>query len=467
MFGLVAKGDGWFMKQARFERLSIRTALAIGFCITLGLWFYTDAAFTQRIESLRRDAGDIATRHMNAQESLSTVRTMMLLSSVRVRDALLDPTPDNLFENKFSIEAAHRLIKGAIDEYEPVLGRASQMEPLEQLSAAVEQFHQTSMDILAEAAHKNPAAVRDVLNRHIAPRRDAAVAISEEIQTLNRQAFIAQQAQITAIHEAAEARSRRQLGIALIVGLASMFVTSVYAGRLESKLRHQMERDAKLSADLQQMAAKVISAQEEERRMISRELHDEVGQILGAVRIELAAAQRAIVAGTATADTLSEAESISDGALQTVRNLSQLLHPAALDDLGLTDAIESALRGFERRHQIRAMLQQVDVPARLPHEVELAAYRIVQEGINNIGKHAQATECSVRLTKLTDRLLIEVEDDGIGFVEDTDRPIIARGLGLISIRERANRLGGTFNILSTPGEGTRLIVTLPEGHAVG
>jgi two-component system NarL family sensor kinase len=74
-------------------------------------------------------------------------------------------------------------------------------------------------------------------------------------------------------------------------------------------------------------------------------------------------------------------------------------------------------------------------------------------------------KCNVRLTGLSDRLLIEVEDDGVGFVEDTDRPIVARGLGLISIQERANRLGGTFNISSTPGEGTRRIVTLAEGVA--
>lgn len=455
------------MKRARFERLSIRTALAIGFCVTLGLWFYTGVAFSRRIESLRLEAADVASRHLNAQESLSTVRTMVLLSSVRVRDALLDPTPDSLFENKFNIDAAYRIVKSSMEEYEPVRGRASQVDQLERLSSAVEQFHATSVDILALAARQDPAKIRDVLNRHIVPRRDAAVAISEEIQTLNRQAFIAQQAELASTHQAAEARSRQQLGIALIVGVGSMFLTSLYAGRLESRLRHQMQRDARLSGDLQQMAAKVIGAQEEERRVISRELHDEVGQILGAIRIELATAQRAIAAGTATTDTLNEAQAISDSALQTVRNLSQLLHPAALDDLGLTAAIEAALRGFERRHQIRASLQQVDLPDRLPHEVELAAYRIVQEGVNNIGKHSRATACHVRLTRLTDRLLIEVEDDGIGFIEDTHRPIVARGLGLISIRERANRLGGTFNILSAPGEGTRLIVTLPEGHAVG
>ena len=106
-------------------------------------------------------------------------------------------------------------------------------------------------------------------------------------------------------------------------------------------------------------------------------------------------------------------------------------------------------------------------PTRLPREVELAAYRIVQEGVTNVAKHAHANHCCVRLTQLTDRLLIEVEDDGIGFIEDTDRPIVARGLGLISVRERANRLGGTFNILSTPRQGTRLIVSLPEGGVIG
>lgn len=453
------------MQQARFERLSIRTALAVGSCVTLALWFYTGVAFTQRIQSLRRDAADAASRHMRAQEALSTVRATVLVSSVRVRDALLDPTPGNLLENRKRIEEANRVIRTAIESYDPVLGRASQMEQLVRLSAAVDQFHATSLDILTDAAGQAPNRIREVLNRHIVPRRDAALAISEEIQTLNREAFIAQQSEISTMHEAAEARGRRQLGVALIIGLASMLLTSLYAGRLESRLRYQLQRDAKLSADLQQMAGRVIGAQEEERRVIARELHDEVGQVLGALRIEIAGAQRAIAAGTATTDTLGEAQAITEGALQTVRNLSQLLHPATLDDLGLPTALEASLRTFERRHRVRTRLQQVDVPPRMPREIELAVYRIVQESVTNVGKHARASQCDVRLTKLSDRLLIEVEDDGIGFIEDTDRPIVARGLGLISIRERASRLGGTFNILSAPGEGTRIIITLPQATA--
>jgi signal transduction histidine kinase len=245
-----------------------------------------------------------------------------------------------------------------------------------------------------------------------------------------------------------------------------VLLTSLYATRLEGRLRVQMERDAQMSQELQNSAAKLIAAQEEERRRIARELHDEVGQVLGALKVEIEVAQRAIASRGGSPRLLAEAQGIADSALKTVRSITQQMHPAALDDLGLAAAIDSSLRGLARRQDIRAELHQTDLPERLPRDVELAAYRIVQEAINNVSKHASASEVHVHLTHLKDRLLIEVEDDGIGFVEDTDRPIIARGLGLISVRERAARLGGTFNILSTPGEGTRLIVSLPERPAL-
>ena len=441
------------MHLAHVERWSVRAALALGFCVTLGLWLYTGYAFAARIETVRREASDVAARYMRAQELLATVRTQVLLSSVRVRDALLDPTPESVTEHRDEIDALHRIITMALQDYQPVIGTRLDGDPIERLSNEVEQFHQTSLAVLAGAAGRSPAAVREVLNRSIAPRREAALAISEEVQALNRGAFVRQQQDLTEIHRVAELRSRQQLGAALIVGLGVLLITSLYAGRLETRLRDQLERDARISRELQQTAAKVLNAQEEERRTIARELHDEVGQVLTAIRVELDVAQHAIEHAGGSAATLAEAQTITDSALQTVRNLTQLLHPAALDDLGLPSVIDAALRGLQRRYNIRAELQQVDLPERMPREVELAAYRIVQEGITNVAKHARASRCDVRLTQLDDRLLVEIEDDGIGFVEDTDRPIVARGLGLISIRERASRLGGTFNILSMPGQG--------------
>jgi signal transduction histidine kinase len=453
------------MKRAQLERVSVRTALAIGFCVTLGLWLYTGYAFGRRIATVRRDAADVASRYTRAQELLSTVRAQVLLSSVRVRDTLLDPTPASVSDNRDQLEAAHRVITMALTDYEPVIATSGESDQLRTLQREVDEFHETSLGVLADASGRSPSAIREILNTRIVPRREAAIRISDEIQSLNRRAFIRQQADLADIHRTAELQSRRSLGVALVIGLGVLLLTSLYAGRLEARLRHQMQRDAQMSQELQEASAKLIAAQEEERRIIARELHDEVGQVLSALKVEIDVAQRSIAAGGSAAE-LTEAQDIADGALNTVRNLTQLLHPAALDDLGLTAAIDSSLRGLARRHEIRATLHQHDLPDRLPREVELAAYRIVQEALTNVGKHASATRCDVHLTQLDDRLLIEVEDDGVGFVEDIDRPIIARGLGLISVRERASRLGGTFNILSEPGHGTRLIVTLPERNAL-
>ncbi len=449
------------MKPAQIERWSVRSALAIGFCVTLGVWLYTGYAFTQRIETVRREAAEVASRYTRAQELLSTVRAQVLLSSVRVRDALLNPAPEAMRESAEQVEASYRITRMALADYEPVMGSRVESDQLASLQKEVEEFHATLIDVLADAAGRSPAAVREVLNRHIVPRREAALAISEEIQALNRRAFIQQQSDIAEIHRVAELQSRRSLGIALVIGLGVLLLTSWYAGRLEARLRTQLERDARMSRDLQETTAKLMTAQEEERRIIARELHDEVGQVLTAIKVELSLAQRSIETSGGSAAPLVEAQAITDGALQTVRNLSQLLHPAALDDLGLPAAIDASLRGLARRQNIRAELHQVGMADRLPRDVELAAYRIVQEAITNVAKHAQATECHVRLTHLADRLVVEVQDDGVGFHTPHDERL-ARGLGLINVRERASRLGGTFNMLSSPGQGTRLIVELPE-----
>ena len=450
------------MKRADLERISVRVALAVGFIGTLGLWLYTNNAFARRIETVQREAAQVTARYTSAQELLATVRAQVLLSSVRVRDALLDPTPAALQNCREQLAQSSHIIDMALADYEPVLSTTSDSAAIARLSGEVDQFHERSMQVLADAAGRTPTQVRDALSRLIGPHREAALAISEEIQMINRRAFIRQQAEVAEVHRGAEEQSRGRVGMAIVIGLGTLLLTSAYAARLEARLRAQMARDARISFELQQTAAQVLNAQEEERRTIARELHDEVGQALTAIRVELDVAERALAHGGGSAASLAEAQAITDGALQTVRNLTQLLHPAALDDLGLPAVIDAALRGLTRRYNIRGRLEQVDLPARLPREIELAAYRIVQEGITNVAKHARATRCDVRLTQMPDRLLVEVEDDGIGFVEDLGRPIGARGMGLVSIRERAARLGGTFNILTSPGAGTRLVVSLPE-----
>ena len=153
---------------------------------------------------------------------------------------------------------------------------------------------------------------------------------------------------------------------------------------------------------------------------------------------------------------------ITDGALTTVRDLSRLLRPALLDDLGLPAAIEWYLNAFGTRHGVRVALSQEHMDDRLLPEIETAAYRIVQEALTNVAKHAGASACRVYLRQMSGTVLVTVEDDGIGF----DRALFvdgrtSRGLGLIGIRERVSHLGGTVRLEGAPGEGTRLTVELP------
>jgi two-component system sensor histidine kinase UhpB len=204
----------------------------------------------------------------------------------------------------------------------------------------------------------------------------------------------------------------------------------------------------------------LIGAQEEERRTVARELHDEVGQALTAVQVELSVAQRRLKAAGHAPSLLGDAEAITHGALQTVRDISQLLHPALLDDLGLAAAIEWQARTFEARHGIRVDVQQDGLTKRLPREVELAAYRIVQEALTNVAKHSRASSCRITLRREEANLDVVVEDDGRGF-EPADVTESQRGLGLVGMRERAALLSGRIAFESGGGAGTRVEVRLP------
>ena len=454
------------MRRAPLERLSIRAALAFGIAVTLGLWLFTGYTFTRRIDEVERRSTEVAARYTRAQELLSDVRTQVMLSSVRVRDALLNPEAASLDGYRNQIHDIQRQIARALDDYQPVLGSAFEQAQVARMRGEVDDFNRTSLAVLTDARMPSAASARDLLNRHIVPRREAAIKISEDIQTLNRLAFVRQQADIVEIHRTAERQSWQRLGLALATSLGVLLIAATYSARLERRLRAQMEHDALISQELHEATVKLIGAQEDERRTIARELHDEVGQVLTALNVELSLAQRNMESNGLSAEPLVEAQGLAESALDTIRDVTQLLRPAALDDLGLPAAIDAALRGLARRHDITVELSQVGMADRLSPETEVTAYRIVQEALTNVARHARATRCRVRLLRLPSALKVEVEDDGAGFASD-EGATTTGGYGLIGMRERAAMLGGSLQIDSAPGLGTRLIVELPAGVLLG
>jgi signal transduction histidine kinase len=452
------------MRVPALRKPTIQVALVLGFGLIVGLWGYTGYEFTSRIAAVEEQSADITARYLEAQERLTTVRSQLLVGSVHVRDALLEPDRTLIPRYSRQIEDTYTTIENALHDYEPVLDSEAGRSHIERLRREFDGFKEMTAQVLANAQQGTSGDVRTLLNNSLVPRREAAVRVSEEVQSLNRAAFVQHQVNIAQIHREAERHTWQQVGLALLASLAIALVLSAYSGRLESRLFVQMQTNEQNTRHLQQLSTRLIGAQEEERRNVARELHDEVGQALTAVQVELAVAERRMKALGITAPLLDDAETIAHNALQTVRDISQLLHPALLDDLGLAAAIEWQARTFEARHGIRVEVEQDELAKRLPRPVELAAYRIVQEALTNVAKHARATCCRISIRRQDGDVEVAVEDDGQGF--DPSEMNGSRGLGLVGMQERAALLSGRVALESERGAGTRVKVKLPVSDRV-
>ncbi len=450
------------MRLASLEGLTIKTALAVGFGLMLSLWLFAGYQLTRRMADVEREASAINVRYMQAQELLATVRAQVLLGSVYVRDALMDPDPATTDNYRRLLQETYAAVDRALQQYVPVLDSPAESQRVARLRHEIDDFHHTMREVLASDRSRWPSEARLILNRRVVPKREVVIRVSEEVQALNRRTFIQQQSEIAKVYSATQQRVWLQLGFALAAGLGIALLATLYAGRLENRLQRQRATEAQNARDLQRLSAKLISVQEDERRSIARELHDEVGQVLTAIKVELSVAQRTIEAAQGPAGLLDDAQRITEGALHTVRDLSHLLHPALLDDLGLPAAIDWYLQAFGKRHGVRVDLLHDRMDERLQPETEAAAYRIVQEALTNVARHARATTCRVYLQRLANTVLVTVEDDGTGFdLVEAEQAGARRGLGLIGIRERVATLRGTVRIESAPGKGTRVTVELP------
>jgi signal transduction histidine kinase len=217
--------------------------------------------------------------------------------------------------------------------------------------------------------------------------------------------------------------------------------------------------------ELQQLSQKLLLSREAEARRISQELHDVMGQSLTAISINLAEIKRELGQAMSTRDRqrLEESEMLTRQTLQEMRELSLDLRPSMLDELGLVPTLRWYVHRFGQRLGIPASLEVKGVNGRMAPEIETGLYRVVQEGLTNVARHAQANTVCVRVSDDGARLVLAIEDDGLGF-DHTQSLGAGAGehMGLIGMRERVALLGGTMQVDSTPGRGTVLLVCLPD-----
>ncbi|HYO83307.1 MAG TPA: PAS domain-containing sensor histidine kinase [Bryobacteraceae bacterium] len=229
--------------------------------------------------------------------------------------------------------------------------------------------------------------------------------------------------------------------------------------RLQGQVAHTGAELDRRKDELRALAASLLTAQEEERRRIARELHDDLSQRLALVETKIVHLRNS--AGL-TQQVMAEVERIREdlAALsELVRNLSHRLHPSMLEDLGLEPALRVLVEELEAANDLGVRLAISPLPGRLPVETATALYRITQEALRNVVKHAPGALVTVRLSHIADSLVLTIQDDGPGFDRDAVRG--ARGLGLISMQERAGVLGGTVTINTVRGTGTEIVVKMP------
>ncbi|MDH7487702.1 MAG: PAS domain-containing protein [Anaerolineae bacterium] len=217
--------------------------------------------------------------------------------------------------------------------------------------------------------------------------------------------------------------------------------------------------------ELQRLSAQLMHAQEEERKHISQELHDEIGQSLTAIRINVATMKEQLPAEASPTvrEQLEETLMLADETLERVREMSRSLRPSMLDDVGLPFALRWHVNRYARRVDLEVALEMVGLEERLPPEVETVLYRLVQEALNNIAKHAQASQVHIRLERHNGTVYASIEDNGRGFDMQSlaRRKPAERGIGLLGMRERVASVGGRFRIHSSPGQGTRVSAEIP------
>jgi signal transduction histidine kinase len=288
-------------------------------------------------------------------------------------------------------------------------------------------------------------------------RRRETLAVADRLNTLHAQELLADDAELKANFQEARFRLLVVVSACLLFGIGLAGYTIRRTLQLEAELEARYAEGVRARQEAQELSARLLSAQEQERRAISRELHDEVGQSLSALLMEAGhAAARVKDHQGEVGRHVDSIKRLAESSVQVIRNMTLLLRPSMLDDFGLVPALEWQAREVSKRTGLLVLVAAEESASELPEEQTTCIYRVVQEALHNCARHSKARRVNVEVRKKDSAVFVLVEDDGDGF--DARR---VRGLGLAGMAERVHHLGGEFRVNSRPGSGTQIEVELP------
>jgi signal transduction histidine kinase len=420
-----------------------------GLAVTLSAVMVYSAYTIVQLRSLEQLQTSIIDRNRTDSLLLLRIQNNLNLLAVTMRDMLEESEPYPLT----AWQAPFRRIRNDLDG---ALEQESRSSPFDRssdqrayLASSVTQFWD-ALDRVFVLAGSEPKKARDLIRISLEARQEALSTAVARLLVANNESEQEAAARTQAIY----AQTKRNVYIFLAAVLIVVVLTSIY---LVVYNRRMFEHVATLSERRSELARQLISMQENTFRSISRELHDEFGQILTAVGAMLQRASRRTPeeAGTDRTD-LREIHETVQATLEKVRTLSQALHPVVLDDAGFEGAVDAYLPRYEKQTGISIQYRKTGTGRELDRGIAIHLYRVLQEALNNVARHSKSKTAAVRLSFLADSVVLEVEDEGVGFGSGD-----GRGMGLVSMRERAELVNGQVEFLAREGGGALVRLKVP------
>lgn len=434
-----------------------RRFLLFGFGGLLLLLAFTGLNALSVLKTIQARNEKIREDYVHRERILEQLRADIFLSGTYARDLLLETDSARADAHRKELDSARVRVQSMIVAYSAIL-RSNERQPFQQFTNEVSSFFTMLQPVLQWNAEQRRKFGYDFMRDYLLPRRMLIVHLADQISRLNDQQLETGNRQVAELFSSFGRGLAVMLIVTLAIGLALAGGSIYRILRLERLSAQRFDEVVHARSELRTLSDRLVEAQETERRAISRELHDEVGQAVSALSLAVGNVAARISPNSIeeSKEQLRSIRQIAEKTVAVVRDMSLLLRPSMLDDLGLIPALEWQAREVSRNTDIRVTVKADSVAEELGDEQKTCIYRVVQEALRNVTRHARAKQVEIRLAQNGASLHLTIQDDGQGFLPDREK-----GVGLLGMQERVRRLSGLFQVDSEPGRGATIRVDLP------
>ncbi len=432
--------------------------LLAGFGMLIGLIALTGIGAFERARGTYQDVSRLNERYRRTDRVLNGIASGIYRVGLLTRDYLLDPSNIHAADYRSELSEERTAMEKGVAELGGLV-RDANLPELGRLRTEVNAYWNALAPLFQWTEEEKAARSWTFLRQEVLPRREAALAIAQEFSRLTQANLDEQRSEIDRKQASMAIFIGRMVGVTVLIGLGIAGIAVLRMTRLERHSARQRLLTEAAEGELRRLSRQLVQAQEEERKSISRELHDEVGQMLTALRMELRSLQDLRTAPEEEFILhLEGAKRLAEQSLRSLRDMAMGLRPSLLDDLGLGPAVQWQARQFSKHTGIPVNVDVSGLREPLPEQHRTCIYRIVQEALTNCARHSRAKTIEVAIQESDSAVSVVVKDDGAGF---DPAQVRGRGLGLTGMQERVKDVGGELSVLSRLSGGTELSARIP------